>query len=403
MITKLHIQNFKCLRDVSVDLEPFTVLIGKNDTGKTSFLQAVEVLADLVSVSPVSSWPVKKLAWRGADPVSIKWTAEIAPSPRNGLPGAAQYSLCISPPVIPDTSCYIAEESVTVQGAGVHAGYERRSDAEVLVLEDGGEKSEGITPTRDQSALSRARKRRRAYPTLEAIAEALSGVAQYHFDPERLNEPSAFQTRNRDPDELPRLARDGDGLPLVLDYLLGAKRKTFDAIERDLHEAVPFIKAIQLRPWTSDDGRAGKSLSFEVADTNYDVSADLASDGVLLFLAYLTLVHSGNSPAILLIEEPETGIHPRQLQRIAAYLQGLTDVSRGANAVQIILATHSPYFLDFVSPDCVRVFGRKPNGETVVAPLLDLPGVKKRLESGFSLGEMWFNVGEDKLLAEVLQ
>ena len=45
MIKQVHIQNFKCLRDVTVELEPFTVLIGPNDSGKSSFLQACQVVA----------------------------------------------------------------------------------------------------------------------------------------------------------------------------------------------------------------------------------------------------------------------------------------------------------------------------------------------------------------------
>lgn len=44
MITHLHIQNFKCLRDVQVDLVPFTILIGPNDSGKSSLLDAVQAL-----------------------------------------------------------------------------------------------------------------------------------------------------------------------------------------------------------------------------------------------------------------------------------------------------------------------------------------------------------------------
>lgn len=64
-----------------------------------------------------------------------------------------------------------------------------------------------------------------------------------------------------------------------------------------------------------------------------------------------------------------------------------------------MLTTHSPYLLDFVPPESVIVFGRKANnGETVAASLLDLPGVRERLDGGYSLGEMWFNVGEDTLL-----
>lgn len=118
---------------------------------------------------------------------------------------------------------------------------------------------------------------------------------------------------------------------------------------------------------------------------------------------YLTLVHAPTTPAVILLEEPENGIHPRQLGRIASYLTRLTDPARGAHAVQILLATHSPYFLDHVPPEDVLVFGRKQNGETVARDLLSLPGVRERIASGFSLGEMWFNVGEDRLLAEALQ
>lgn len=41
MLTRAEIKGFKCLRDVSVELGPFNVLIGPNDSGKSSFLQAL--------------------------------------------------------------------------------------------------------------------------------------------------------------------------------------------------------------------------------------------------------------------------------------------------------------------------------------------------------------------------
>ncbi len=44
MITKLHVKNFKCLYDVTIDLAPFTVLIGMNDSGKTSLIEAIRLL-----------------------------------------------------------------------------------------------------------------------------------------------------------------------------------------------------------------------------------------------------------------------------------------------------------------------------------------------------------------------
>ena len=49
MIKSLHIKNFKCLFDVTVDLAPFTILIGPNDSGKSSFIDAIQLLGRTAS------------------------------------------------------------------------------------------------------------------------------------------------------------------------------------------------------------------------------------------------------------------------------------------------------------------------------------------------------------------
>ena len=55
MITQVTIKNFKCLRDVTVNLEPFTVFVGANGSGKTSFLQALDLLCRTFQMQPVQS------------------------------------------------------------------------------------------------------------------------------------------------------------------------------------------------------------------------------------------------------------------------------------------------------------------------------------------------------------
>jgi predicted ATPase len=395
MISKLRVQNFKCLRDVTVELKPLTVLIGKNDTGKTSLLEAIENMAWLVGGNSPQALLLDRLVWQGADPPRIDWTVEVAPSPRNGLPAKATYSFGIAP--TGSTAWESLDESVLIPGCDLSM---KRSGNTVMMTEG----EAGAAGQGGRLALSFAPADRR-FLVLGNLQRALSSVTKYRFAPARLAEPNLYEERPRSPGELPHLDSDGRGLVLVLDYLLTEKRRLFDTIERELHEAVPFIKAIQPKQWRLPNApsRAGRSLSFELASSESECDASSVSDGVLLFLGYLTLVHTPGSPSTLLIEEPENGIHPRQLQRIAEYLKYLADPARGASAVQIIAATHSPYLLDFVPPDSVLVFGRRPNGKTVVAPLLSLPGVRERLDSGFSLGEMWFNVGEDRLLAEVLK
>src|SRR5437016_2179706 len=51
MIDEIQLENFKCLKDVTVELAPFTVLIGPNDSGKSSFLDAIRILGQTTKVS----------------------------------------------------------------------------------------------------------------------------------------------------------------------------------------------------------------------------------------------------------------------------------------------------------------------------------------------------------------
>jgi AAA15 family ATPase/GTPase len=57
MITHLTVQNFKCLGDVSIDLAPFTILIGANDSGETSLLDAISLLGRTAREPPPRSFP----------------------------------------------------------------------------------------------------------------------------------------------------------------------------------------------------------------------------------------------------------------------------------------------------------------------------------------------------------
>jgi AAA15 family ATPase/GTPase len=50
MLDRIQIQNYKCLRDVEVQLGDFAVLIGPNDSGKTSFLQAIRSLGIIANL-----------------------------------------------------------------------------------------------------------------------------------------------------------------------------------------------------------------------------------------------------------------------------------------------------------------------------------------------------------------
>jgi predicted ATPase len=81
MITRMTVDCFKAIRHVEVDLAPFTVLIGPNDTGKTSFLEAVYALAESTRNSLAecfwSPWQNRELVHNGTPDTPVRFTAEL--------------------------------------------------------------------------------------------------------------------------------------------------------------------------------------------------------------------------------------------------------------------------------------------------------------------------------------
>ena len=84
--------------------------------------------------------------------------------------------------------------------------------------------------------------------------------------------------------------------------------------------------------------------------------ARFASDGTLKMLAYLTLLHDPVPPPFIGIEEPENFLHPRLLYGLAE------ECREAARATQVLVTTHSPFFLDALRPEEVRVLWRDESG-----------------------------------------
>lgn len=99
---------------------------------------------------------------------------------------------------------------------------------------------------------------------------------------------------------------------------------------------------------------------------------------------------------MLLIEEPENGIHPKRLIEVAKLLRQF--VEREENAPQIIMTTHSPYLLSEFQPEEVTLMRRQPDGSAKAFPLRDAPHIHERMGDGFYLGELWYNLNEEDLL-----
>ena len=134
----------------------------------------------------------------------------------------------------------------------------------------------------------------------------------------------------------------------------------------------------------------GYPLSFLMYDGTV-IQAHALSQGLLVFFAFLCIVHRDDAPAVLLVEEPENGVHPLRLYEIVQLLRGLSE--RG---VQIIMTTHSPDLLNACKQEEVLIF-RRPNRDSGTE-IHRVPADFERKAMRETLGEVWAAYGEEGLL-----
>jgi predicted ATPase len=150
-------------------------------------------------------------------------------------------------------------------------------------------------------------------------------------------------------------------------------------------------------------GEIGKGICFETR-LGARIRARQASDGAILFLAFLALAYVPTPPTLLLIEEPENGIYPKRLGELIKLLKDLAHRADGVQLPQIIISTHSPYVVSFFEPEEVTFLGRPlhdADAPVRARPLRDAPHIRDRLAGGeFYLGELWYNLTEEELFGD---
>lgn len=138
------------------------------------------------------------------------------------------------------------------------------------------------------------------------------------------------------------------------------------------------------------DGR----LLLQIKDAPFaePVLSRFASDGTLKLLAYLIVLHDPDPPQFIGIEEPENFLHPRLLPDLAEECRAATERS------QLLATTHSPFFVNGLRPEEVRILYRDEQGHTQSVRAADAPGIPEFLSAGASLGHLWlegrFGVGD---------
>ncbi len=384
-IEYLKVQNFRALRNVEFkNLTPMTVLLGPNGSGKSTVFDVFAFLAECFEFGLRRAWNrrgnARELKTRDADG-AIK--IEIKYRERTKTP-LITYHLTVDEP---DGTPIVVRESLSWKRGSYGApfrfleyqhGKGRAASGEAPDVED--QRVEIPLKSPDLLAVN-ALGQFQEHPRVAALRDFIMG---WH-----LSYLSAESTRGQ-PEAGPheRLTKTGDNLANVLQYLAEGHPSRLESIFYTLRLRIPRIEKALAD--TMQDGRL--LLQIKDAPFSHPVLARFASDGTLKMLAYLLILYDPEPPPFIGIEEPENYLHPR-------LLNGLAEECRAASAhTQLLITTHSPFFIDALRSKEVRVLWRDEKGYTQTNRIDELHGVSEFVESGAQLGDLWmeghFRVGD---------
>ena len=375
-IERLKVRNFRALRDVELThLTPLTVLLGANGSGKSTLFDVFAFMAECFEGGLRRAWEkrgrARELKSRGGKgPVLI----EIAyrEQPRSPL---ITYHL--------EVDEVNARPVVVVEWLRWKRGRHGQPFRFLDYADGTGRVISGELPD--------ARDERIEVPLSSPDTLAVNALGQLAENPRvvalrdfvmgwhvsYLSSEDARGQPEAGPQE--RLSKTGDNLANVIQYLSEEHPGRLESIFDRLRDRVPKIQDVTAGPMP--DGR----LLLQIRDAPFadPVMARFASDGTLKMLAYLMLMNDPNPPPFIGIEEPENFLYPR-------LLYGLAEECRcAAEATQILVTTHSPFFLDALRPDEVQMLLRDEAGYTRCHALDRNEKVKAFIGAGAQLGDLW--------------
>jgi predicted ATPase len=384
-IEALSVKNYRALRQVELKgLTPLTVLLGPNGSGKSTIFDVFAFLSECFGVGLRKAWDkrgrFRELRTRGVDGPII---FEVKYRERRKTP-LITFHLEIDED---SKGPYVAREYLSWK-RGSHGQPFRFLDfsngvGEVVTGELPDEK-DTRTPerldSRDLLAVNTLGQLAK-HPRVGALRRFITGWYLSYL--------SADNTRGvpeAGPQE--RLSSSGDNLPNVIQYLKEQHPEQLQAILRKLAQRVPRLEKVDAD--VMPDGR----LLLQVKDAPFErpVMAKFASDGTLKMLAYLTLLHDPAPPQLIGIEEPENQLHPRLLPELAE------ECRAAANSAQLMVTTHSPFFLNAVRAEEAWVLYRSIEGYTEARRVSEMHGIAAFVDNGALLGNLWmeghFEVGD---------
>lgn len=176
------------------------------------------------------------------------------------------------------------------------------------------------------------------------------------------------------------LRPDGSNLASFLYYLRQKEETSYSLIRRTIQRVAPFFDDFRLEPLRLNPDDIKPEWRHKNSDQYFDASS--LSDGTLRFIALGTLFLQGKEhlPSVVLVDEPELGLHPYAIEMLASLIR------HASKSTQVIVSTQSSLLLDHFDPEDVLVANR-------VGSATQITRLERELLSDwltdYSLGQLW--------------
>ena len=366
-IEHVRIQGFRSLADVELlEIPKAAVLIGANGSGKSNFIRFFEMLSWMLGPRRLGEFVAMQ---GGAD---------------DQLFGGSKRSPQLSATVTMRTT---AIDMVTMQPTEAQYGYHIslayaqpdrlifteeafcRPDADWQHLGSGHTEAKIVEVIPPHAPLANY------HFTTQFIVSLLRSCSVYQFHD--TSDASNFKT-SWDVEDNNQLLSHGGNLAAILYRLEREDIKRFELICKHIGRILPGFDRFVI-----EDSYGKVLLRWKAKRTDKTFGAHLTSDGSLRFFALVTLLNlpSEMLPDVLLLDEPELGLHPAAIALIGGMIKAL------AKERQVIVATQSPLLVDAFDLDEIFVLDME-DGRTEFRNLAP-EDYRVWLDENFTLGELW--------------
>ena len=362
-LESISIKGFKSIRDVDVELRDINVLIGANGSGKSNFLEALTFLQAIHSEGPAGIMRENEalrlyVARAGGANRLLHFGSQKTE--------AMEVHIQFQDPINQYRITLVAADTDTLLIGHATASYSLMPSKE-FTIED------RFLPHDNEVDIGESGMNKLD----NEFSKVVSNWRLYHFHDTSRSAPmkkTAHLHDNR------YLRPDGSNLAAFL-YLLREKHEfEYGFIQKTVRMVAPFFDEFVLEPMALNEDTIRLEWKHKGTDAYFDVSS--LSDGTLRFIALATLLQQPKElrPSVILLDEPELGMHPLGITLLAAM------VNSASVDTQVILATQSPMLLDYFEPEEVVVADRV-DGATEFTRFTS-EGLAVWLEN-YSIGELW--------------